>query len=225
MRCSPRRPVRCHSTNSSSFPTYWADSSQERSSAHVRQGRGAGGGHPAVLRARLRGDLAGRADGGHGYPSGQPVRGLRRQDGAFQGGRRRVRPLAGGVLPGARWPRSRRLAGPCPDPARGGGGLLGSVPPGGLPGDQRGHQRQRARRGDREVPARRAQHGRRCHRAAAAPGRGGRGTALPGPIRRLWRPTSPRSCRDFSQRARDGADTDELSRVAELALVAWPSGD
>ncbi|MFF1400072.1 TetR/AcrR family transcriptional regulator [Streptomyces sp. NPDC058287] len=29
----------------------------------------------------------------------------------------------------------------------------------------------------------------------------------------------------FSQRARDGADTDELSRVAELALVAWPSGD
>ncbi|MFH8738447.1 TetR family transcriptional regulator C-terminal domain-containing protein [Streptomyces sp. NPDC017964] len=29
----------------------------------------------------------------------------------------------------------------------------------------------------------------------------------------------------FSQRARDGADTDEVSRVAELALVAWPSGD
>jgi AcrR family transcriptional regulator len=29
----------------------------------------------------------------------------------------------------------------------------------------------------------------------------------------------------LSQRARDGADVDELSQVAELALTAWPSGD
>lgn len=29
----------------------------------------------------------------------------------------------------------------------------------------------------------------------------------------------------LSQRARDGADADELSQVAELALAAWPGGD
>lgn len=224
MRCSPQRPVRCHSTNSSSFPTYWADSSQERSSAHVRQGRGAGGGHPADLGARIRGDLAGRADGGHGYPSGQPVRGVRRQEGALQEGRRRVTAARRwGPSRRVRWPRRRRLAAPCPGscarrrwstrirPTR--RAAWPSVRPPTSPCRTRRSRNSCATCATPVSPPSRL---RRAEEEGELPA-GTDTSALASYFATI--------VQGFSQRARDGADTDELSRVAELARVAWPSGD